>query len=153
MAGVVWGARDYTQEPAQSSLKETRFQWTDPLPEELQKGIVNDAEVPCVKVGTFVWPKYSKGLNNSSTSTQSMSPLQRPLLQKQIYQITGGSGSSLPTNSSDIDLEVVGDIPVIGMFMHGGGYCHMSAEEGSPTSKIPRRLMKVSTAHLLIVRS
>jgi hypothetical protein len=72
MAGVVWGVRDYTKEPAQSSLKETRFQWIDPLPKELQKGIVDDAEAPCVKVGTFVWPKHPKSLTNGSTSTQSM---------------------------------------------------------------------------------
>ena len=72
MAGVVWGTRDYTQEPAQSSLKETRFQWTDPLPKELQKGVVNDTVAPCVKVGTFVWPKHPKRLINGSTSTQSM---------------------------------------------------------------------------------
>jgi len=159
MAGVVWGARDYTKEPAQSSLKETRFQWTDPLPKELQKGVVNDPEAPCVKVGMFVWPKYPKGLTNGSTSTQSMShfpssdALQDTLLQNQGHRITYGSGSSLPTHSPDIDPEAMGDIPMIGMFMHGGGYCHMSAEEKSPTSKIPRRLLKVATSYLLTVRS
>lgn len=72
MAGVVWGVRDHTKEPAQSSLKETRFQWIDPLPKELQKGVVNDAEVPCVKVGTFVWPKHPRRLTNTTTSTHSM---------------------------------------------------------------------------------
>jgi len=75
MAGVVWGVRDHTKEPAQSSLKETRFQWIDPLPKELQKGVVNDAEAHCVKVGTFVWPKHPKRLTNASTSTHSMSLL------------------------------------------------------------------------------
>lgn len=78
--------------------------------------------------------------------------LQSILLGKQGYRIIDGSGSGSPARSSDIDLEAVGDIPMIGMFMHGGGYCHMSAEEKSPTSKIPRRLIKVGTAHLLIVR-
>jgi hypothetical protein len=33
---------------------------------------------------------------------------------------------------------------MIGIFMHGGGYCHMSADEKSSTSKIPRRLTKVT---------
>ena len=75
MAGVVWGVRDHTKEPKQSSLKETRFQWIDPLPKELQKGVVNDEVVPCVRVGTFVWPKYSKKLTDNSNSTQSMSLL------------------------------------------------------------------------------
>ena len=75
MAGVVWGTRDYTQEPKQSSLKETRFQWIDPLPTELQKGIMDDKEVPCVRVGTFVWPKHSKRLTDRSDSTRRMLPL------------------------------------------------------------------------------
>lgn len=73
MAGVVWGVREYTEEPDQSSLKETRFQWADPLPKEFQKGIVDDKEVPCVKVGMFVWPKRPKKLTNGSNSTRSKS--------------------------------------------------------------------------------
>ena len=72
MAGVVWGTRDYTKEPKQSSLKETRFQWTDPLPEELQKGIMNDKVVPCVRVGTFVWPKHPKKLTDHPNPTRRM---------------------------------------------------------------------------------
>lgn len=72
MAGVVWGVRDNTKEPKQSSLEETRFQWIDPLPKDLRKGIVDDQEVPFVKVGTFVWPKHSKKLSNSN-SAQGMS--------------------------------------------------------------------------------
>ena len=75
MAGVVWGARDYTQEPDQSKLKETRFQWTDPLPKELQRGIVDDREAHCVRVGTFVWPKHPKKYISGSNPSQSMSLL------------------------------------------------------------------------------
>lgn len=75
MAGVVWGVRDHTKEPKKSSLKETRFQWIDPLPKELQKGIVDDLEVPCIRVGTFVWPKHPKKLTGGFSSTQSTSPL------------------------------------------------------------------------------
>ena len=33
--------------------------------------------------------------------------------------------------------------PVIGLYLHGGGYCHMSAHEKSGSSRVPRRLMKV----------
>ena len=36
-----------------------------------------------------------------------------------------------------------GEVPLIGIFLHGGGYCHMSAHEKASTSKIPARLMKV----------
>ena len=155
MAGVVWGVRDNTEEPKQSSLKETRFQWIDPLPKELQRGIVNDKEVPCVRVGTFVWPKHPHRLTNSSNSTQGMTSLlhfwmyssicspQDSFLQKRGSQIASGYDS--PSHSPDINLEATGDIPLIGIFMHGGGYCHMSADEKSPTSKIPRRLIKVRT--------
>ena len=75
-----------------------------------------------------------------------------PLLQKQGSRTQDASSSSLPIYSPDIDLEAVGDIPLIGMFMHGGGYCHMSADEKSPTSKIPRRLTKVRTTRGLAVR-
>jgi len=43
--------------------------------------------------------------------------------------------------SDDIEAHPSGT-PVIGIFLHGGGYCHMSAHEKSKTSKIPRRLIK-----------
>lgn len=161
MAGVVWGVRDNTKEPKQSSLKETRFQWIDPLPEAFRKGVVNDKEVPCVRVGTFVWPKHPKKLNNGHSSAQRMIsllsiylytqgsvPSQGPLLQKRSSQTLGASSSSL----ADIDLEAMGDVPLVGIFMHGGGYCHMSADEKSPTSKIPRRLTKVRLTRGLAVR-
>lgn len=36
-----------------------------------------------------------------------------------------------------------GEVPLIGIFLHGGGYCHMSAHESSSPSQIPSRLMKV----------
>ena len=76
---------------------------------------------------------------------------QATLLRKQGYRVTSASSSSLP-HSPVIDLEAVGDIPMIGIFMHGGGYCHMSADEKSPTSKIPRRLMEVRGTRVLAVR-
>jgi len=36
-----------------------------------------------------------------------------------------------------------GRVPLVGVFMHGGGYCHMSAHESSGTSRIPRNLVQV----------
>ncbi|PCH35403.1 alpha/beta-hydrolase [Wolfiporia cocos MD-104 SS10] len=42
-------------------------------------------------------------------------------------------------SSEDAD---AADVPTIGVFLHGGGYSHMSAHENSPTSKIPRQLIK-----------
>ena len=82
-------------------------------------------------------------LSSSAARTLSTCPSQDTLLQEQGYPMSGASNSSFPNHSPDIDLEAMGDIPLIGIFMHGGGYCHMSAEEKSPTSKIPRRLTKV----------
>jgi hypothetical protein len=50
------------------------------------------------------------------------------------------------TATSDLDVEAkAADSPprVIGLYLHGGGYCHMSAHEKSGTSRVPRRLMRV----------
>ena len=38
--------------------------------------------------------------------------------------------------------------PVFGLYLHGGGYCHMSAHEKSGTSRVPRRLMKVCVTQI-----
>ena len=54
--------------------------------------------------------------------------------------------SSIDNVDSAPDIEAAGSTPVIGIFLHGGGYCHMSAHESSKTSKIPRRLMKVCSS-------
>ncbi|KIY66247.1 alpha/beta-hydrolase [Cylindrobasidium torrendii FP15055 ss-10] len=99
MAGVTFATRDPDAEP-DKPLKETRFEWADPLPEDLRRGAIRDImyQVPCKRVGMFVWPK------------------------------------TVPK----IEVEE----PIIGLFMHGGGYCHMSAHESCRPSNIPRRLMK-----------
>ena len=76
---------------------------------------------------------------------------QDALLPKKGSKTSGASTSRLHTQSPDIDLEAAGDVPLIGIFMHGGGYCHMSADEKSPTSKIPRRLTEVRTTRGLEV--
>jgi len=52
------------------------------------------------------------------------------------------------TNNADVEAGAADSPPpVIGLYLHGGGYCHMSAHEKSGTSRIPRRLMKVRVTH------
>ncbi|KAI0052157.1 alpha/beta-hydrolase [Auriscalpium vulgare] len=51
------------------------------------------------------------------------------------------------TGNPSVDIEATaadaqGPPRLIGIYMHGGGYCHMSAHENSGTSRIPRRLIK-----------
>lgn len=57
LAGVTWGVRDPDKECKNSTLKETGFEWAEPLPEQLRSGILVDDEVPFKRVGAFVWPK------------------------------------------------------------------------------------------------
>lgn len=47
-----------------------------------------------------------------------------------------------PKNAEDLESSGA-RLPLVGVFMHGGGYCHMSAHESSRTSRIPSGLMKV----------
>lgn len=54
---------------------------------------------------------------------------------------------SIGDATANLDVEAnaaVSPPHVIGLYLHGGGYCHMSAHEKSGTSRVPRRLMKVS---------
>ncbi|CAA7266195.1 unnamed protein product [Cyclocybe aegerita] len=105
VAGVTWGTRDPALAPDETSLRETRFEWAEPLKEVWRTGIV-DGCVPFKRVGCYVWRK-----------------------------------------SLGMDLESGSGIPLVGIFMHGGGYCHMSAHESSKTSKIPRNLLKRGILH------
>ena len=57
LAGVTWGTRDPDKECNERTLKHTRFEWVDPLPQEFRSGIVADPQVPFRRVGCFVWPK------------------------------------------------------------------------------------------------
>ncbi|KAL6299231.1 alpha/beta hydrolase fold-domain-containing protein [Sparassis latifolia] len=119
LAGVEWGTREPDEACDNSTLTETRFEWIDPLPECLRSGIVVDKQVPFKKVGAFVWPKGSPSEDRH------------------------GSKAAL---ASESNVEANGDDePVIGIFLHGGGYCHMSAHEHAGTSRIPRRLMEDKT--------
>ncbi|TFK31720.1 Alpha/Beta hydrolase protein [Crucibulum laeve] len=130
VAGVTWGTRDPTTAPPENSLKETRFEWVDPLPENLRTGIVNDG-VPFTKVGCYVWPKEVPGLVNRAKTDVKVDSDTKNLM-----------------NGTSLDLEAEApDVPLVGIFMHGGGYCHMSAHENSGTSNIPRGLIKNKILH------
>jgi len=131
VAGVTWGTKDPTVAPDESKLKETRFEWVPPLPERYRTGIVND-NVPFNKVGCYVWPKKThkdvQKVKNKLPNVQNL--------------------------TSELDLESGTDkVPLVGIFMHGGGYCHMSAHESSRTSRIPRQLIKVCiySARILLI--
>ena len=169
IAGVTWGTRDPTQQPDENSLNETRFAWVSPLPDELCTGIVNDDQVLRQKVGTFIWPKslppsarlrsviksgggHSLEQNVSlfkDTPDDSVTAFSTPASQYKLPKIDVQIEEALPhlgPAAKDLDIEAdAADCPphVIGLYLHGGGYCHMSAHEKSGTSRVPRRLMKV----------
>lgn len=171
VAGVTWGTRDPTLEPNEKSLKETRFAWVPPLPPDLCTGIVNDDQVPPQKVGTYIWPRVSpasarihchvKGGGDVRLSEHDVHTVGPPLeTDDDITAInTPATAYKLPKiDAHEEPLHSIGDViknldveasagdsprPLIGLYLHGGGYCHMSAHEKSGTSRVPRRLMKV----------
>jgi hypothetical protein len=131
VAGVTWGTRDPTLECDSRDLKETRFEWIPALRDSLQTGVVVDAEVPCTRVGTFVWPKF---------------PSHKTKIGMGIAFPTLHSVNEVRVAAGKVDEEAdAGKPEVIGIFMHGGGYTQMSAHEHAGTSRIPRRLVKDGT--------
>lgn len=56
-AGVTWYTRDPEKACSSRELRETRFEWADPLPEMFRSGVLVDEEVPFKRVGMFIWPK------------------------------------------------------------------------------------------------
>ncbi|TFK49145.1 alpha/beta-hydrolase [Heliocybe sulcata] len=150
VAGVTWGTRNPEGEET-GKLKETRFEWVDPLPIELQTGIVRDPNVKCKRVGCFVWPK--ERVSPPNVIQRSTSPPEKSKSSRVKVEVNSAQSSPDP-NRLGPDLRPVlsddtsGSPPVIGIFLHGGGYCHMSAHESSGTSRIPRRLIenKIFTA-------
>lgn len=105
-------------------MKETEFVWVEPLKPEWRTGILkggvrdaNETQVPFVKVGCYLWPKCEDIRN------------------RDIESGTEEFGTEEEEYSHGIKL--------VGIFLHGGGYCHMSAHENSKTSQIPRDLIKV----------
>lgn len=132
VAGVTWQTRDPTVAPDPKSLRETRFIWVDPLPVDMRTGIVQGG-VEFKRVGCYVWPKEELAettrikVRTSEDSPVSLSP---------------NYSNKVPL-SSDQDNSKGREMPLVGIFMHGGGYCHMSAHESARTSRIPRGLIKV----------
>jgi hypothetical protein len=57
LAGVTWGVRDPDKACSQRKLKETRFEWAEPLPEAFRSGVIVDDEVPFKRVGMYIWSK------------------------------------------------------------------------------------------------
>lgn len=138
VAGVTWNTRDPKAEPNGSTLRETRFAWVPPLPEQLHTGIVDDEEVSCQQVGTYIWPKEIPLRVHMRCAERGKLIDTAPSLQNiEHAKLSHPSGTEVEAESSNSR--------VIGVFLHGGGYCHMSAHEKSGTSRIPRRLMKVSS--------
>ncbi|KZT71924.1 alpha/beta-hydrolase [Daedalea quercina L-15889] len=114
LAGVTWGTRNPEETCDSKTLKETHFEWVGPLPEELRAGVIAGSEAEYKRVGVFVWPRDAP-------------------------EVVKHDPKSSDAAFSEAE---AGDVPLVGIFMHGGGYCHMSAHENAPTSKIPRRFIK-----------
>ena len=170
VAGVTWGTRDPTLEPNEKSLKETHFVWVPPLPSDLCTGIVNDDQVQCQKVGTYIWPKLSlqsahvhchvKGepyfqpspsgdvdaVGPPFGSDNDITAINTPATTFTLPKVDLREEEPLGDAIKNLDVEASAansPPPAIGLYLHGGGYCHMSAHEKSGTSRVPRRLMNV----------
>lgn len=135
MAGVTWGTRDPSEEPYSPSLKETAFVWAPPLSDRWRTGVLSvdkqygtrSAKVEFTKVGCFVWPKEEVEKGRSTDGSVVVD-----VMDSWYQKDKKGEGERE-------------DMKLIGVFMHGGGYCHMSAHENSRTSRIPRGLVQVRT--------
>lgn len=141
VAGMTWGTRNPEEEAKDGDLNETRFEWIESLPEDLRHGIVvsEGDRVPFKRVGAFIWPKEAPQSPIGGSATPS----------PQIPHFDFESTSAAPR---DIEASAA-DASIIGIFMHGGGYTHMSAHENARTSRIPRTLLKVGKLYTLIIRA
>jgi hypothetical protein len=129
VAGVTWGTRDPTSEPSDTLLRETTFEWAEPLREDLRTGILKDGlAAPWTKVGTFVWPRKAKSILDSVRDTMHLHTAEP-------------TSPNPPPDPNEAHMEE--KAKVVCLFFHGGGYCHMSAHENSRTSRIPRGFIKV----------
>ncbi|KAF5313358.1 hypothetical protein D9611_008470 [Ephemerocybe angulata] len=120
VAGVTWGTRDPTLEPADITLSETTWEWAEPLKEEWRTGIIKEG-APFTRVGCYIWPRQAKSMKDT-------------IMDKVHRKSDVGN----PDTKAPVDDKTY----LVGIFMHGGGYCHMSAHESSRTSRIPRGLIK-----------
>jgi hypothetical protein len=143
VAGVTWGTRDPTSEPNHKLLKETTFEWAEPLREDLRTGILKDElAAPWTRVGVFVWPKKTKSIMESVKETIHLNIADSPSPSP-----SPDPGSSPDPSKVDPSKDEYQDKPkIVCLYFHGGGYCHMSAHESSRTSRIPRGLIKVRLA-------
>ncbi|KDQ58650.1 hypothetical protein JAAARDRAFT_34479 [Jaapia argillacea MUCL 33604] len=138
VAGVTWGTRDPEAELSSkelAELKETRFEWIPPLEESLRTGIVLDPQVIFKRVGTFVWPKDGPVITTGKGGVEAVD--EGNSKAESVKVVVKPSGDQIPDVESNS-----ASAPVIGIFLHGGGYCHMSAHETAGPSRIPRRLIK-----------
>ncbi|KZV76465.1 alpha/beta-hydrolase [Peniophora sp. CONT] len=129
VAGVTWGTHDPTVAPDPKSLKETRFEWVPELTGDLRTGIVDDPHVECKPVGTYIWPKEPKASTRMRGNTKSVREKQ--------------STAQARPDAADLENDAADAPPrLVGIYLHGGGYCHYSAHESSGTSRVPRRLVE-----------
>ena len=124
MAGVTWGTRDPTAAPDESRLRDTTFVWVDPLADEFRTGILGPE---CNITGEERVPYVKVGCY--------------------IWpRLSAWTRKDLESTGKDDKA-----VKLVGVFMHGGGYCHMSAHENSRTSRIPRGLIEVYPPSLCVV--
>jgi hypothetical protein len=89
--------------------------------------------------------------HDCSTIAATSTPASQYKLPQMDVHVANHRTSYAADTSCGIDIEAdAANRPsrVIGVYMHGGGYSHMSAHENSSTSRIPRRLIKVCSARL-----
>lgn len=143
VAGVTWGTRNPAEECDNGSLKETRFEWVPALSGDVLSGVVVDEEVPCKRVGTFVWPRVPSQRARVGMGLARAAKGEKMTPSEASAASTPGEASPVAGHGPDVEAEAADGRPeVIGIFMHGGGYTQMSAHEKAGTSRIPRRLVK-----------
>ena len=118
VAGVTWGTKDPSQAANEESLRETEFMWVEPLKPEWRTGILKDGVME---------------INGEERV---------PFVRVGCY--VWPKAEEFGNMDLESGTESDGDeVKLVGVFLHGGGYCHMSAHESSRTSQIPRGLIKV----------
>jgi hypothetical protein len=95
---------------------------------------------PSGDMHTVGWPYES---NDDITAANTPAALYKlPKMDVHEEEALHSSGDAI--KNLDIEASAADSPPpVIGLYLHGGGYCHMSAHETSGTSRIPLRIMKV----------
>ncbi|KAF9451106.1 alpha/beta-hydrolase [Macrolepiota fuliginosa MF-IS2] len=142
VAGVTWQTRDPTRTPHPRSLRETRFTWVDPLPIPMRTGVV-DGDAEFKRVGCYIWPKEEP---IEVTKKAKVDSDFEGLCYTLPISISSSNSNEVIPNSSQANDED-GEVPLVGIFMHGGGYCHMSAHESASTSQIPSGLIEKRVLH------